>query len=165
MGGSTASRPVEMAMPRRTTDCNELARELASLPDLATETLRARWQDLYGREVPAHLSRPLLLRSIAQRLQEQACGSLKPAVRRLLDQELAGSNKPAAAPVPSYKPGTRLLRQWRGETHEVILLADGVQYRGERLRSLSEAARRITGARWSGPRFFGLKATETSDAT
>ncbi|HVI49640.1 MAG TPA: DUF2924 domain-containing protein [Candidatus Sulfotelmatobacter sp.] len=146
-------------MVRRTSDRSGLARELASLPELATEILKSRWQELYGREVPAHLSRSLLLRSIAHRLQEQAYGALKPAVRRLVDQAADEVNKPTTAPAPTYKPGTRLLREWRGETHEVILLNDGVQYRGERLRSLSEAARRITGARWSGPRFFGLKGS------
>ncbi len=82
--------------------------------------------------------------------------------RAALDQ---AAGKAIALPTPAFKPGTCLLREWRGETHEVILLGDGVLYRGERRRSLSEVARAITGARWSGPRFFGLKGTEVSNAT
>ena len=69
-----------------------------------------------------------------------------------------------AAPAPAFKPGTRLLREWRGNTHEVILLEDGVLYDGTHFRSLSEVARTITGARWSGPRFFGLKGREGNHA-
>ena len=64
---------------------------------------------------------------------------------------------PPSAPPSTIKPGTRLLREWQGVTHEVIVLDDGVRYRGETWGSLSAVAREITGTRWSGPLFFGLK--------
>ena len=145
-------------MRRHTIDRDKLARELAGLPGLPTEILKRHWRSLYDSDPPVRISRPLLLRSIAHRMQERALGSLKPALCRLLDQ--VALEQTPSSPTPIYKPGTRLLRQWHGETHEVILLEDGVQYRGEKIRSLSEVACRITGTKWSGPRFFGLKNRE-----
>ena len=152
-------------MRRRSADRDGLAKDLAGLPGLTTEGLKDRWRELFGRAPPARISRPLLLRSLAYRMQEQVFGPLKPATRRLLDQvaEAQAAGKPIAVRAPSFKPGTRILREWRGETHEVTLLDEGVSYRGEKLRSLSEVARRITGARWSGPRFFGLRGKEAGD--
>lgn len=83
-------------------------------------------------------------------------GGLKPATRRQL-QKLAEGNSLSIQPVAQVKPGTRLLREWHGITHEVLVGEDGVQYRGHYYRSLSQVARVITGAKWSGPLFFGLK--------
>lgn len=142
-------------MRRCNIDREGLARELAALPALPTDALHDRWKELYGKRMPSRISRPLLLRSIAYRMQEKALGSLKPATRRLLDQVAEERNAPAPRPV--FKPGTRMIRVWQGETHEVLLKDDGVIYREQHYRSLSEVARRITGAHWSGPRFFGLK--------
>src|ERR1700680_3821179 len=106
------------------------------------------------------LSRDLLIRGISYKLQERAYGGLSMATARKLEQAGAdslgrGAVKPAA-PV-SVRPGTRLLREWRGVTHMVLIHADGIEWRGQRYRSLSVVARKITGARWSGPRFFGLR--------
>src|SRR6185437_16074609 len=102
----------------------------------------------------------LLIRAIAYRLQERAYGGLKPATRRWLarvaDHVCAG-RAIAAAPAHRIKAGTRLLREWRGVVHEVIVLEEGVLFRGDRYRSLSEVVRVITGSRRSGPLFFGLK--------
>ena len=145
------------AVIRREADLDE---QLARLPTLDREELLVRWCDLYGRDAPAQISRPILIRAIAYRMQEQACGGLKPAVRRLLARvaDDAGAGRPIAPSATiALKPGTRLLREWQGATHEVIVLEDGALFRGQRYRSLSEVARLITGSRWSGPRFFGLK--------
>ena len=106
------------------------------------------------------LSRDLLIRGIIYQLQERAYGDLSTATARKLEQ--AGADSPsrgAANPTPSVslRPGTRLVREWRGVTHMVLIHADGIEWRGQRYRSLSLVARKITGARWSGPRFFGLR--------
>ena len=136
-----------------------LANELAALPGLSRTSLKERWRDLYGTPPPAKLGRGLLLGGIAYRMQEQVFGGLDPATRRRLAQaanELAAGREPVA-PRESIKPGTRLLREWQGVMHEVIVLESSVRYRGELWPSLSAVAREITGARWSGPRFFGLR--------
>ncbi len=149
-------------MRRRAANQDGLARDLESLGDLDTEALVLRWCETFGRPPPRRLSRRLLLLGIGYRMQEEALGGLSGATAQRLDRvarDLA-VGRPIAVRAPAFKPGTKLLREWHGETHEVILLEEGVLYRGERLRSLSEAARRITGARWSGPRFFGLNAAE-----
>lgn len=146
-------------MRRRAADRDGLARELAGLPDLSLDALKQRWQELYGAAPPARLGRVLMIRAIAHRLQENALGGLKPAVARQCARatEDLAAGRAVAAPASSVKPGTRLLREWQGTTHEVIVLDEGVRYQGRTWRSLSEVARAITGARWSGPRFFGLK--------
>ncbi len=136
-----------------------LAGDLATLPDLSLKALKARWSELYGSAPPSRLGRALMVRGIAYRLQEQNLGGLKPAVRRRLAQAAediaAGRSRPAFP--ATIKPGTRLLREWQGVTHEVIVLEGCVQYRGQTWRSLSAVAREITGTRLSGPLFFGLK--------
>ncbi len=153
-------------MRRRGIDQGALASDLAGLPGLTTKELLTRWKALYRNTPPARISRQLLLRAIAHRMQEIALGGVKPAVRRILAKAAveAAAGREIAVPPPTFKAGTRLLREWRGNTHEVILLEDGVLYDGSRFRSLSEVARTITGARWSGPRFFGLKGQEASHA-
>ena len=153
-------------MRRRIIDQGALASDLAGLPGLTTKELLTRWKALYRNTPPARISRQLLLRAIAHRMQEIALGGVKPTVRRILDKAAVdvAAGREIAAPAPAFKPGTRLLREWRGHTHEVILLEDGVLYDGTHFRSLSEVARTITGARWSGPRFFGLKGREGNHA-
>lgn len=146
-------------MARRRQASTTLAGDLAALEELSRAELRQRWEDLYGIPCSTHMSRQLLLRALAYRMQEQALGGLDPATRRRLDQaakDLA-AGRPLAAPAPKIKPGTRLLREWQGVVHEVIVLDRGVQYRDQSWPSLSAVAREITGTRWSGPRFFGLK--------
>ena len=114
---------------------------------------------------PMRLSRDLLIRAITYKLQERAYGGLSKAVARKLEQTSPdplswGAAKPA--PPISLKPGTRLVREWRGGTHMVLVHADGVEWRGQRYPSLSLVAREITGAHWSGPRFFGLRRRLTN---
>lgn len=152
-------------MTARKTDASGLASALASLPTLDREELLERWRTLYGKPAPSHISRPILVRAIAYRMQEQVFGGLKPATRRLLQrvaEEIRAGKPISSVQSPTLKPGIRLLREWNGTTHEVIVLEDGVLFRGKRHRSLSEVARLITGSRWSGPRFFGLKASKGS---
>jgi hypothetical protein len=108
---------------------------------------------------PKSLSRDLLLRGITYKIQERAFGGLSKSILR----KLSGTEPEASSPEnrrtarrATVKPGTRLVREWNGDTHTVLVHADGVEWRGTRYRSLSVVAREITGAHWSGPRFFGL---------
>ena len=149
-------------MRQRIVDREQLARELASLPELTTEALHARWRELYRIEPPPYLNPRLLRAAIAYRLQVRVLGGLKPATRRLLRRvaEDADAAKRSGRPVhvpTTIKPGTRLLRTWQGVTHEVLAIDDGFRHQGRRYRSLSAIARAITGQPWSGPLFFGLK--------
>ena len=155
-------------MRRRIVDLDHLSQTLAALPALSRADLKERWQNIYKRPPPDRISRPLLIRALAYHIQEQALGGLKPTSARLLEQFMDKQRIQATAPtapaLPSYKPGTRLLRQWHGETHEVTLLDEGVLYRGECYRSLTQVAKAITGIKWNGPLFFGLRSREVVDA-
>lgn len=137
----------------------EVEQRLAEIETYDGKALRAEWLTLYGRPAPKRVRRDLLLRAVAYRIQELAFGGLKPATVRKLKQlaEQARSG-PLALPSPgaNIRPGTRLLREWNGETHRVEVVDKGFLWRGRRYPSLSAVARAITGSRWSGPRFFGL---------
>jgi len=135
----------------------ELAAAIAGLAWLDNATLKAQWRTLYGSAPPGRLARGLLVGAVAYGLQERALGGLTPATRRRL---MGAGAEPAPAEVPARRaaaPGTILLREWHGVNHRVTVLEGGVEYRGQRYRSISEIARIITGSRWSGPLFFGLK--------
>ncbi len=137
-----------------------LARQLAELEGASTADLRARWERAFKRPAPKRASRDLLLRALAYHIQERAEGGLsKAAVKRfayLADPKGNDSRPPRPAP-PRLRPGTRLVREWRGAVHQVTVGEDGFDYRGMRYGSLSRIAREITGTRWSGPLFFGLR--------
>ncbi len=133
----------------------ELAAAIADLPQLDRATLGAHWRTLYGSEAPRRLATALLIGAVAYGLQEQALGGLAASTRRQLGAAAEEPIKPAPA-LRMLTAGTTLLREWHGESHQVTLLEDTVEYRGQRYHSLSEVARQITGCRWSGPRFFGL---------
>ena len=141
--------------------------ELAELCRLDLVALKQRWQVLYRTEAPVHMGRALLLQAVAYRLQERVLGGLKSSTRRLLERTAEDSfhrRTPIGASATKVTPGSVLIREWHGISHRVTVLADGVLLRGTRYRSLSEVARKITGTRWSGPRFFGLRApTKRSD--
>ena len=131
-------------------------------------TLRSAWRRLYRSEAPPRLGRALLELVVAWKLQEQALGGLSSTAKRQLG-EFAGllANK---ADLPKLrqqrlKPGARLVRRWGGTIHEVIVVEDGFTWNGRRWASLSVIAREITGARWSGPRFFGLRTEEARRST
>jgi hypothetical protein len=138
----------------------DIAGALARLSELTIFELRGEWRRLHRMPSPMRLSRDLLTRGITYKLQERAYGGLSMATARKLEHANADpQSRGAAKPVQpiSLRPGTRLVREWRGVTHMVLIHADGVEWRGQRYRSLTIVARKITGARWSGPRFFGLR--------
>ena len=144
-------------------NAGRLASELAGLPALDRRELREKWRTLYGTEPPAGVRNNFLMHAIAHRMQEKALGGLEPVTRRFLEKtaEDHASGKQSVRSIRT-EPGTRLLREWHGKTYEVIILKDGVQCNGTCYRSLSEVARAITGTRWSGPLFFGLKKQEAA---
>jgi hypothetical protein len=142
-----------------------LAAEIASLSTIDTDELQERWKAMCGK-APAHeIGRSFLIRVIAYRLQERAYGGLKPATCRALTRAVEetktdSSRRPQARRAQS---GTILIRAWQGTAYRVTMLDEGVSFRGRRYRSLSEVAREITGSRWSGPRFFGLRSPIVED--
>jgi hypothetical protein len=118
------------------------------------------WQELFAKPPHPKLRRELMVPILAYRIQENACGGLKLSTRKRLQKlaEEVTRNRETPLPVtPQLKASTKLLRQWQGELHEVMVADEGFRYRGKRYESLSEIAREITGTRWSGPAFFGLK--------
>jgi hypothetical protein len=144
-----------------------LEEEIASLPELSKAELLTKWREMLKQAPPSHLNKPILVPLLAYKLQEQAFGGLKPEYKRRLRQ-LAESferdpSKPAKRVVLTtrIKGGTRLIRRWDGQTHQVTVAEKGFEYKGARYKSLSEIARLITGTRWSGPLFFGLKQRAT----
>ena len=147
-------------MSRRIQDATACREGLARLPELDLWELRQQWRALYKSDASPHLSRQLLLRAVAHRMQELALGSLRPELERQLRQAAQEFNKTGEIRRRArleLKSGTRLVREWRGKTYEVLVLDDGVSWRGTAYRSLSAVARKITGTAWSGPLFFGLK--------
>jgi len=132
--------------------------EIAELTERSTHDLRLAWRRLHHTDPPPGLSRDLLIRALAHQLQQRTEGRAGPALRRRLRSLTASSRKAGAPCDPGIvlKTGTRLIRHWRGHAHTVLVREDGFEYEGEHYRSLSVIAKRITGAHWSGPRFFGL---------
>ena len=124
---------------------------IAELRERSTPELRLAWRQWYRTDPPPGLSRDLLIRALAHQLQEQSKGGASRRLSRRL-RSLAREIAPSIA----LKTGTTLVRQWRGHAYTVLVRDDGFGYEGQHYRSLSVIAERITGAHWSGPRFFGL---------
>lgn len=141
-----------------------ISRKLASLRFLPIKELKQQWRSLYSSEPPHRVSRELLTRAVAYRIQEQALGGLKPLTRRLLER-FAGVTRSGRPLTLSPCAGTVLMRDWQGTTHEVKVLDRGVMYKRKRYRSLSEVARLITGSRSSGPLFFGLRGKRQQETS
>jgi hypothetical protein len=142
----------------RNPDLAELDREIAGLVDQPTQELRRAWRTLHHTGPPLGLSRDLIIRGLADKLQQRAHGGPSRALQRRL-QTLAGELEKGARssdPGMVLKTGASLVRQWRGHTHTVLVREDGFEYEGKRYRSLTVIAAQITGAHWSGPRFFGV---------
>ena len=136
--------------------------ELAAMPPAA---LRAEWRRLYRAPAPG-LSPDLLARGIAWRLQAKQHGGLSPAVERdlvKLATRVVSASQTSAAPATSLRPGTRLVRSWNGETYSVLVTDDGYCFNDRTYTSLSSIAKTITGTKWSGPRFFGLKGAAPTE--
>jgi hypothetical protein len=136
---------------------NSLSLELARLATMKPAELRSRWREVY-RNVAPNISPDLLRRGIAYRLQEKALGKLPTHIERELDR--LNGKAGTSAPTPSRRgpilPGTRFVREWNGKTIAVTATDSGFEWDNDTYRSLSEIARKVTGAHWSGPRFFGL---------
>ena len=142
----------------RTPGIAEVEGEIAGLIDQSTRELRLAWRKLHRTGPPQGLSRDLMIRALANKLQEHTHGGPSLALRRRL-QTLAGDLEKGALsfdPGIVLKTGATLVRQWRGHNHTVFVHQDGFEYEGRRYRSLTVIAERITGAHWSGPRFFGV---------
>jgi hypothetical protein len=142
---------------RKTTDV-----EIARLRDLDVGALRNRWHNVFRRRPHPHLPRHLLFRVLAYRLQADVLGDLDGESRRLLDgagsPEDAGRRSVEANRLTAdLRPGTMLAREWNGRMQRVAVLADGFAWNGKTYPSLSKIAQAITGTRWNGPRFFGLR--------
>ena len=150
-GGDLNNRP-------RRADGTELERDLAGLVDRSTQDLRLAWRQLHRTGPPPGLSRDLMIRALAHQRQERTEGGARPALRRCLQGLAREFEKggPSFDPGIVPKTGTMLVRQWRARIHTVLVREDGFEYEGEHYRSLTVIAERITGAHWSGPRFFGL---------
>jgi hypothetical protein len=139
-----------------------IERELDRIRSLGLEELRAEWRRLYHSE-PPKISRDLLVLALGYRLQEIEHGGLSKSTRRKLRtiaKTLRMTGRVASTPSLSLKPGARLVREWHGRAHTVTVTEDGFEYAGMSYPSLSKIAKKITGAHWSGPRFFGLLSAE-----
>jgi Protein of unknown function (DUF2924) len=133
-----------------------------SLPTLPKERLVELWKENFGK-TPGKLRPELMWPILAFRIQERAYGGLSTETKDRLRQVIGSLEPQRRSPNEArnrFKPGTRLVREWRGKTHEVILTGDGYDYLGKRYKSLSPIACEITGTHWSGPAFFGTKKKE-----
>jgi len=142
---------------------HERSREaLSRLPHLDLAELRELWCQLYKTETAPRFSRELLVRAVAYRIQEVASGGPRLELQRQLRQIALELQQTGRLRIrPQLKPGTRLMREWRGQSHEVLVLDAGFSWQGTRYRSLSAIARKITGTAWSGPLFFGLRSNRS----
>ena len=151
---------MQQTAPAQSTDL-AVEDELDRLPVMPIAQLRARYCEVFRSDPPKAFGPDLLRRSIAYRIQEKAYGGLSRSAQRLIDQMTkAYAAKPIGKIVlpRRIKPGSVLLREWKGKSHRVMVLADGFAYDGGTYTNLSEIAVLITGTRWNGPRFFGLRS-------
>lgn len=152
----------------------DIIRQLAELDRLPYGELKQKWVGMFGAEPPGY-NRVFLIKRLSYRIQELAYGGLRPETRAKLDAVLEAEGfdelgRPGAEPKPQMPgdgivPGTVLVREFQGERHTVTVLADGFEYRGKPYRSLSSIAREISGCRWNGPSFFGLRGKGKTTVT
>ncbi len=153
-----------MVQTRRQSEA--LAEAVTELETVSKDELRQRWETSFKAAPPPRASREFLARSLAHRIQGQVLGGLPPRVQKQLDRLTREFERdPGFAPTSTqtFKPGTRLVREWKGAVHEIEILEQGYSWQGVRYGSLSRIAREITGTRWSGPAFFGLKKPQKND--
>ena len=144
-------------MLQRFVDAAAVAAEIDRVRSLSGAALRRRWQAEFGRPLPRSLSVHLLRRMIANRVQEEAFGTLDRATLKLLDGlARRDGSRPAER---NLKVGTVLVRDYQGRRHTVTVAPEGYVWEGNLYASLSAIARAITGTAWSGPRFFALKSS------
>ena len=130
--------------------------ELGGLEALDTGALKERWLELYGSDPPKGLSAKLMRRAIAYEIQVRAYGGQKRSIRKALQRTACEVTQAEAKSAIRIPPGTRLIRQWHGDTYVVDVSEDGVRWKDKSYSSLSAVAREITGARWNGRKFFGV---------
>jgi len=138
---------------------SDIKKEVDTLSSFNTGALKHKYLELYGVKSPKRLSREFLMQAIAYKLQEDSFGGMSRAHKRKLSALVRKFEKGEgiSSPLkPLYKSGTRLIREWQGVSHSVTVMEKGFEYEGKQYNSLSAIAREITGARWSGPRFFGV---------
>jgi len=154
-------------MPNLTDENTELEVVLNQLSRARIKDLRERWRSTFRAEPPPAFGPDLLRRSIAHRLQEQLYGGLSPPVQRQLNQliKTLARKRSGRIELPKrVKSGSVLVRLWKGESHRVTVLNDGFAFEERVYNSLSEIAREITGTRWNGPKFFGLRPGKSEEA-
>ena len=146
----------------------DISGRVAQLRSFSRQQLLDLWEDLYKKPVAPGLRREVMIPFLAYRIQELAYGGLKTTTRNELRRLARALKEKSSNGLLSQgrrlKSGTRLSRQWHGETHEVLVTEAGFEHRGVRYRSLSEIARKVTGTRWSGPSFFGIHKVSQSVA-
>ena len=144
---------------------DQIAKHLAELPTLSKVALSELWKQLFLASPPPKLRRDLMISILAYKLQEQTFRCLSAEARSRLRHFSSGfeRNSQSTPSASHLKEGTRLVRQWRDRVHLVNVEANGYEYQGARYRSLSVIARLITGTRWSGPLFFGIKNDRCSN--
>jgi len=148
---------------RTRADTDALAANLSALSEMNAAELRAEWRRLYRAHPPRTLRRDLLELGVAWKLQERVLGGISATTKRQLCElarTMAEKSDLPAARTAVLRPGARLIREWNGETHEVLVVEDGFLWRDKTWRSLSAIAREMTGTHWSGPRFFGIGKAE-----
>jgi Protein of unknown function (DUF2924) len=150
-------------MDQRTQEAAAIEAEVDQIRSLGIDALRRRWRLMFGSIPPKGLTKDLIGRIIAYRIQEEAFGGLDPALAKLLDR-LAEGKKPDELK-RRLKPGTVLIREYGGERHTVTVATDGFLWKGTSYSSLSVIAREITGTTWNGPRFFGLRVPGSDQLT
>jgi Protein of unknown function (DUF2924) len=150
-------------MLQRFVDPAAIEAEIARVRSLSGHALRRRWQSVFGRPVPQHLTADLLRRMIADRIQEEAFGTLDRATLKLLDGLARRDGSRTGE--RNLKVGTVLVRDYQGRRHTVTVAPEGYVWEGQPYSSLSAIARTITGTAWSGPRFFALKSSAGQNVT
>jgi hypothetical protein len=140
---------------------------LALLGAASVQQLRKRWHEIFKSKPPQAFGPDLLRRAIAQELQTVSQGGLDRAAaaslrRQVRQLERCGGKAPSP---PALQPGTVLVREWKGALHQVTIRPGAFEYQSQKYKTLSEIARHITGTRWNGPRFFGLRSKKTNGAT
>lgn len=138
----------------------DLNTELSRITSLTIDQLRVEWRELIGLDPPPAFSKDLIARALCHRLQEQALGGLSPRMRKAV----GAIGKGDQGLEQRIKPGSLLVREYEGKLHEVRVAPDGFSWQGETYASLSTIARKITGTKWNGPRFFGLRDDRANEA-